>query len=128
MMIKLAVMIMLGVVLAAFGIGPLVYKDHADPQVPPEALRRLKTQLSLDLKIRPLVLQVTEVHMVGDTPDAVEGTGVFRSLFGVPVGQIQIGGQNANHYFDSRKWMTTWVIFLLVEGALGTFVLRRTLR
>lgn len=126
-MTKVALVAMLGLAVVAFGIGPLLHKDQIDPSVTPEAARRLKTQLALGYTIHPLVLQVTEARMTGNTPDHIEGTGVWRTLFGIPVGERRLAYKDERYNLDTRKWILVWGIFLLVEGALGAFILRRML-
>ncbi len=81
------IVVMLRLVLLAFGASHL-YADQVGPDVLAEALRRLKTQFALPFQVRPWVIQVTEATMTGDTPDHVRGSVGFRTLFGLPVGEI----------------------------------------
>lgn len=124
-MTRLALVATLTLALVAFGAGPLLYQDQTDRTISCEALRRLKTQLAAPYKVRPLVLQVTDAHMTGDTPDHVEGTAVWRTLFGIPVGEPQFAATGGHYDLDVSKWMAVWTIFLVTEGLLGSYVLYR---
>lgn len=116
----LALGIMIGVAIAAFGIPVFWFDDQASPGVSDEALPRLKTQETVGYKIHPLFYQVRQAHMTGPTPDHVEGSVVWRTLFGVSVG----------HRYDINveRWIAVWGAFLSIELGLGFLVLRRLRR
>ena len=103
--------------IAAFGIPVLWFQDRAEPNVSGEALHRLKTQTTADYELRPLFYQVTDAHMTGPTPDHVQGTVVWRTLFGIPVGQ--------RYDLNTARWITVWTLFLGTELALGLVAIRR---
>lgn len=108
---------MLGLIVGAVAVPTLYYQDRAEPSVSDEALRRLKTQETLGYEIHPLFLQVAGARMTGPTPDHVEGTVVWRTLFGVDVGQ--------RYDLDVGRWLAVWTAFLLAEFALGAYAVRR---
>lgn len=63
-----------------------------------------------------MFLQVTDAHMNGPTPDHVKGTVVFRTLFGIEVGET--------HALDYRRWAGVWLAFLVTQAALGIYAAR----
>ena len=119
---------MLAIGLLAFGMGPLLYRDQHDPAVPPEAIRRLKTQIAVPYDVRPAILQITEAHMAGPTPDHVEGTAAWRTLFGIVIGSPQHTLSHQHYDLQVTAWILIWGLFLLVEGGLGTLVVWRLLQ
>lgn len=108
---------MAALAIAAFGVPILLFEDRADPEVSQEAVRRLKTQATIGYEIRPLFHQVTDAHMTGPTPDHVEGTVVWRTLFGVPVGQ--------RYDLNVVRWIGVWTVFLATELGLGAYMFWR---
>jgi hypothetical protein len=107
---------------AAFGTGPVFFRDQVSNSVSKEALRRLRTGASLGYKIRPFVFQITNARITGPMPDAVEGTGIWRTLFGISVGEDQaVGSAPMTFNLDLQKWLNVWFAFLFVEAAMGTY-------
>ncbi len=128
MVVRLIFLLMLGLVIAAFSL-PLLHTDQADASVSAEALRRLKIQAVLPYGgLHPRSLQVTEAHMTGPTPDHIEETVVFRSLFGLPVGTVVIQSQDYHLNFDPDAWFGLWFGFVALEVTLGTYALWRAMR
>jgi len=111
---------MVALSIAAFGFPVFWFDDRADPDVSQEALHRLKTQATIGYEIQPLFYQVTDAHMTGPTPDHVEGTVVWRTLFGVPIGQ--------RYDLNVARWIGVWTLFLATELALCIVAFRRLVR
>ena len=108
---------MAALAIAAFGVPALWFEDRADPEASREAMRRLKTHETFGYKIRPLFYHVTDAHMTGPTPDHVEGTVIWRTLFGVSVGQ--------RYDLNVAPWIGVWTMFLATELGLGAYMLWR---
>ncbi len=105
--------------------GRLVYNLPCS-QMLREANRRLETQAALGYKIRPGFMQVTESRVTGDTPDEVTGVAVWRTLFGIPVGEERVdNGNKVSFGLKPGRWLLVWVAFLLAEGALGVYLLQQ---
>ncbi len=104
--------------------GQVVYRRPCS-QLPREALRRLKTQAAAPLKVRPGFRQVTAARMTGETPDDIEGTVVWRTVFGLPVGETRISGARWTHDHHQLNWWLAWGTLLLVEGALARLLYKQ---
>lgn len=127
----LILLTMLGVGFAAFGLPQLLYRDYAPTALQGgcvywgsqpctvAAIRRLKTQAARGYKLRPEFSQVTDLYLLGDTPNDVQGTVVWRTLFGIPVAERRIAGAGSTSGLNWLNWVLAWAIFLLVEGVLG---------
>ena len=113
----LAMIGMIALAVVAFGSSPMLFRDTASPNVSREAMRRLKTQHALGYDgIHPRYLQVTSARMTGPTPDDVEGSVVFRTLFGIRVGE--------RYDLDYWRWVGAWVVLLSAESVLASILLR----
>ncbi len=126
---------MLGVGFAAFGLPRLLYPDYAPAVLPggcaqscvPRAIRHLKAQAAAGYKIRPEFSQVTSAYVLGDTPYHVQGTVVWRTLFGLPVAEAHVFGAGKNPELNLLNWALAWATFALVEGVLSTLLLKSLL-
>jgi hypothetical protein len=109
---------------AAFGTAPLAHRDRV-AGVPDEALRRLKVRAASTLKLPPLFSQVVDARMTGDSADHVEGTVVWRTVFGLRAGEIRVYGQHLTPRYEHRTTLAAWAAFLLTEAGLGVLLVRQ---
>lgn len=81
---------MLPLAVAAFGTGPLFFRDRVIPNVSQHSLAYLRTDLQLGVIDPPLLWQVQfiDARMTGLDDWNVEGKAVWRTLFGIPVGTV----------------------------------------
>lgn len=104
----------------AFGalVRPFLFRDQGT-ELPPIVLLQLKAEASRAFTIPPGVMHVTDVHMYGEYPYRVDGTVVYRSLFGLPVASVR--SYNSATYSEKvgARWFTLIGGFILVEGLLG---------
>lgn len=94
-------------------------------QIQREAIERLKRQGTVGYKIPPVLTQVTAARMIGETPEDVEGTVVWRTLFGISVGESWVNQHHSSHNLslNINKHLGILLAFLLAEGALAGFLL-----
>lgn len=104
-------------------IPPLLYRDQ-DADVPPIALAQLKAEATRGYTIPPGVMQVIDIRASGEYPYQVEGTVIYRSLFGPPVASVRYYNSQTVYDFARMKLFGIWAGFLLVEGALGLLLFR----
>ena len=124
-LLQLAFTAMLGLSFAAFAIPILVFPDQA-PEVSKEALRRLRTQAAAGVEIAWLLSpQVVDARMVGPTPYHVEGRVVWRSLFGVVVGETTVTQHQSSYRWDTGKLALVWAVFLVTETLLAGSIVWR---
>lgn len=121
---KIAVLLtaMLGLAIAAF-IPPLVSPRRAD-EVPPIAIQQLEAEASRGSVIPPGVMQITDIRARGDYPYQVEGTVVYRSLFGVVVASARYYNSATVYEFAAIKLIAIAAVFLLLEGGLAFSLLK----
>lgn len=107
----------LGVGIVAF-VPPLLYRDR-DTAVPSSALRQLKTEAARGYTIPPGFAQVIDARAHGQYPYRVEGTVVYRSLFGARVATAHSYNSATTYDVDGVMLLGLWGAFLLVEGTLS---------
>jgi len=115
---------MLLLAVMAFGTGPVFFRDQTFPDVPNASLRYTEHGVQQGLIDPPLLWQVqlVEARMTGPDHFDVEGTGVWRTLFGIPIGVVHsIGTDAAESGVNWRKMGRVWLAFLFVEAAMGAY-------
>ena len=115
-------MLLLAVV--AFTTGPVFFRNQTFPDVPENSLAYLETGVQLGMIDPPLLWQVqlVEARVTGPDRFDVEGTAVWRTLFGLPVGVVHsIRTDAPESSVDWQKMMRVWLAFLLAEGAMSTY-------
>ncbi len=113
---------MLLLALAAFGSGPVFFRDQISADVPKTVVLRLRNDLLSGFKVRPFTLQLTDARVYYFKPPySYEGKGVVRTLFGIPVGELSLGDEEWWNGFDVQRWWQVWLAFLFVEAAMGAY-------
>lgn len=115
---------MLLLAVAAFGIGPVFFRDRTFPAVPNASLRYIHHGIQQGMIDPPLLWQVQliEARVTGPDRFDVEGRAVWRTLFGIPVDVVRsIGTDAAESSVAWRKMGRVWLAFLLVEVAMGVY-------
>ncbi len=113
---------MAGLALGAL-VPPFLFRDQGT-ELPPTVLLQLKAEASHAFTIPPGVMHVTDIHMYGEHPYRVEGTVIYRSLFGLPVASVR--AYNSLKYYENvgARWFALIGGFILVEGLLGFLLFR----
>jgi hypothetical protein len=118
----LALMLLLA--LAAFVAPHALFDDQVPEDVSDLSHQMLRNSLSHGNAIEPLLVpQITEARMFDSTPDAIEGTVVWRSLFGVQIGQSTQSGWETTTWMDLSRVVLLWTAFVAIEVALGGLLL-----
>lgn len=108
--------------MAGLGIGalapPLLYRDQG-ADLPVIAIQQLKAEADRGYTIPPGVRQVIDGRAYGEYPYRVEGTVIYRSLFGLPVASARTYNSATAYELAGMKLLGVWVGFILAEGALG---------
>lgn len=115
---------MLLLAVAAFGIGPLFFRDQTFPNVSSASLQYTQHGVQQGMIYPPLLWQVqlVEARITGSDRFDVEGTSVWRTLFGIPVGVVgSVGSDASESSVDWQKMERIWLIFLLIEAAMGLY-------
>lgn len=108
---------MLGLAIAAF-VPPLV-SPRQTGEAPPIAIRQLEAEASRGYLIPPGVMHITDIRARGDYPYQVEGTVVYRSLFGVEVASARYYNSATAYASNRFKQIAIAAAFLLLEGGLA---------
>lgn len=108
---------MVALAVTAF-VPPFLHRDRA-AAVSEIAYMRLRAEGTAAFTIPPGIMQVTDIHAYGPYPQAVEGTVVYRSLFGLKVASVRAYGGRLWYESDLAAWWKMWAAFLLAESALG---------
>jgi len=115
--------LMLVLAVAAFGL-PLLFPDTtssdiADPELHREAVYRLRVQIHSIYKINPAYLQIIEVGLANDQPPIEpEGVGIWRTLFGIPVGVAEYELPDIDLNLNLSRLGIVWGLFLLIQALL----------
>lgn len=115
---------MLLLAVAAFGTGPLFFQDRAFLGVSNTSLQYIQHGAQQGLIDPPLLWQVQLIDARTTGPDRfdVQGTAVWRTLFGIPVGVVRsVGVDAAESSVDWWKMGRIWLAFLLAEAAMGAY-------
>ncbi len=113
---------MLLLMAAAFGMGPLFFRNQISADVPKEVVPRLRWDLVSGFKIRPFTLQLIEARVYYfEPPYEYEERGVVRTLFGIPVGELSLGDGEWSNGFDIQRWWQVWLAFFAVEVTMGAY-------
>ena len=103
---------------------PFLFRDRGT-DLPPIVLRQLKVEASHGYTIPPGVMQVLDARAYGEYPYRVEGTVVYRALFGLRVASARSYNSATIYEFDGVKFGGIVVGFILAEGLLGFLLLKR---
>lgn len=74
--------------------------------------------------IPPGVMQVIDIQAYGEYPYRVEGTVVYRALFGLPVASARSYNSATAYEFAGAKLGGLVVGFILVEGLLSLLLFK----
>jgi hypothetical protein len=100
----------------AFAVPLTLFPDDRG-DVSSEHVLRLKTQASMWTDIPAVRLQAIEARSIGPSPDHVAGTVVFRTLFGVPWGRVEVGSEPGPTWHTWR-YIATGLGFVGAEAVL----------
>lgn len=113
--------VILMVAMVGLGIGalvpPLLYREQ-DVDLPTIALEQLKAEAGRGYPIPPGVMQVIEAQAYGEYPYEVEGTVIYRSLFGMRVAAARSYNNATTYELATMKLLGVWAGFILAEGVL----------
>ena len=110
--------------MAAFGL-PLLFPDTtssdiSDPELHREAVHRLRVEIDSIYKINPAYLQIIEVRLASEQPPIEpEGVGVWRTLFGIPVGVVEYKLPDVEFNLNTSRLGIVWGSFLLIQTLLA---------
>ena len=119
----LLIAIMMGFAVGAL-VPPLLFRDQGTG-LPPIVLQQLKAEASRGFAIPPGIMQVVDVRAQGEYPYRVEGTVVYRSLFGVPVASARYYNGVTTYELDAVRLGGLALGFILVEGLLSLLAFKR---
>lgn len=115
---KVLLLVIVMVSLGAAFVSPFLYRDQAT-DTPAIALAQLKNEAARGYLIPPGVIQVIDVQVYGEYPYRLEGTVIYRSLFGVRVASARFYNNATTYELAGMKLLGVWASFILAEGALG---------
>lgn len=104
-------------------VPPFLFRDQG-ADLPPIALRQLKAEASHGFTIPLGVMQVVDVSAHGEYPYQVEGSVVYRSLFGVPVASARSYNHATVYDHDNARFGGIVVGLILAEGLLGLLLFK----
>lgn len=104
-------------------VPPFLFRDRGT-DLPPIVLRQLKVEASHGFTIPPGVMQVIDIRAHGEYPYQVEGTVVYRSLFGVPVASARSYNHATVYDHDNARFGGIVVGLILAEGVLGLLLFK----
>lgn len=84
---SLLIIVLVGLGFAAL-VPPFLFRDRV-ADLPPLALRQLEVEASRGYPVPPGVMQILDARAQGEYPYRVEGTVVYRSLFGQRVAAVR---------------------------------------
>ncbi len=113
---------MVGLALVAF-VPPFLFRDQATG-VPSIALCQLKVEASHGYTIPPGRMQVIHAEAQGPYPYQVEGTVIYRSLFGLHVASAQAYNNETAYDFARSRLVGLVAAFSLLEGLLGLLLVK----
>lgn len=96
---------------AAFAIPTYVFRDRAGA-VPPVVFAQLRNEAARAYTIPTGSMQVTDARASGPYPYHVEGTVVYRSLFGLPVGNTRNHGDMVWYGIERQHVAGVWAVLL----------------
>ncbi len=116
------------IAMAGLAIGalvpPFLFRDRGT-DLPPIVLQQLKTEASCGYTLPPGIMQVIDVRAHGEYPYRVEGTVIYRSLFGLSVASARYYNSATVYELAAGKLWGLWAGFILAEGALGLLLRNR---
>ncbi len=118
----LLVLAMVGLALVAL-VPPFLFRDQ-DTGVPPIALRQLRAEASRGYAIPPGRMQVVHAEAHGTYPYQVEGTVIYRSLFGLRVASARAYNSATAYELAGGRLAGLIAGFFLLEGLLGLLLVQ----
>lgn len=122
---KASLLIVAMVGLAIIALVPPFLSPDAGTDLPPIVLQQLRAEASRGYPLPPGVSQVIDIQAAGAYPYRVEGTVVYRSLFGLRVASARSYHGATAYDLAGLKLGGLVVGFILAEGLLGVRLFRR---
>ena len=105
-------------------VPPFLFRDRG-ADLPPIVLQQLRAEAARGYPLPPGVSQVIDIQADGAYPYRVEGTVVYRSLFGLRVASARSYHGATAYDLAGLKLGGLVVGFILAEGLLGLRLFRR---